>query len=63
MNVDVWLENDVKMIGDCLEKVELFICFWCCYNIVDMKKVDIDNCFLCYNIDFDCKVYLLVYIY
>lgn len=23
----------------------------------------IDNYFLCYNIDFDCMVYLLVYIY
>ena len=57
MNVDAWSENDAKTIGDRSEKVELLTRFRRCYNTVDMKKVDIDNCLSCYNIDSDCKVH------
>lgn len=63
MNVDAWSENDAKTIGDRSEKVELLTRFRRCYNTVDMKKVDIDNCLSCYNIDSDCKVHLSAHIH
>lgn len=63
MNVDAWSENDAKTIGDRSEKVEILTRFRRCYNTVDMKKVDIDNCLSCYNIDSDCKVHLSAHIH